>query len=150
MPRTCTICSHSDRSAIEERMLSGESFRNIAERFATSPTALFRHKSQHLARAMVKAHEAGEVLRAESLVEHVQQLRGRTEALFREAEAILAEAKRAKDLKTALAAIRELSGITREARGNAALLGQLTGEFRQAGNQEPQAIDLAVILNLPR
>jgi len=91
----------------------------------------------------VKAHEADEILRADSLIEHVQKLRQRTEALFAEAENILNQAKRARDLKTALAAIRELANVNREARANAALLGQLTGELQR--NAAPAAMVQIVI-----
>jgi ABC-type hemin transport system ATPase subunit len=43
----------------------------------------------------------------------------------------LKQAKDSKDLKGALAAIREAAIVGRECRGNAALLGELTGEIRQ-------------------
>jgi hypothetical protein len=32
MARTCTICTHRDRATIDEAILAGTSFRNIAER----------------------------------------------------------------------------------------------------------------------
>jgi hypothetical protein len=145
MPRTCTICNHGNRENIEEALLSGESFRNIAQRFGTSATALFRHKTEHLPTALAKAHEAGEVLRADKLVGQVQKLCERTEALFIEAESVLNQAKRSKDLKTALAAIRELANLNREARGNATLLGQLTGELRR----DKSAGDIGVQIVMP-
>ncbi len=147
MPRTCTVCNHNNRQAIEETLLSGEPFRNVAKQFGTSSTALFRHKTEHLLEAIQKSHEASEVLRADALVDHVKQLRDRTEMLFAEAEGILRQAKRAKDLRTALAAIREAANVTREARGNATLLGQLTGELQQSVHGAAQVM---VVLPLSR
>jgi hypothetical protein len=44
MPRSCTICAHPQRTAIETALARGEAFRNIASCFGTSPAALFRHK----------------------------------------------------------------------------------------------------------
>src|SRR5690242_17043730 len=50
MSRTCSICSHQNRPEIEGALLAGESFRGVSKRFGTSPTALFRHKTDHLQR----------------------------------------------------------------------------------------------------
>jgi hypothetical protein len=44
MPRSCTICTHPQRTAIETALVAGDAFRIIAKRFGTSPAALFRHK----------------------------------------------------------------------------------------------------------
>jgi hypothetical protein len=67
--------------------------------------------------------------------------RERTELLHSEAESILNEAKRAKDLRTALAAIREAANVTREPRGTLQILGQLTGELSSAhGTDQVMAV----------
>lgn len=135
VPRTCSVCNHRSRQAIEEGLLAGEAFRNIAKRFGMSPTALFRHKSEHLLQSLQASQAAGEVLRADALVDHVRQLRARTEALYADAESILTQARRAKDLKTCLDAIRSAAGLIRETRGNAELLGRLTGELQNVAVQ---------------
>ncbi len=44
MPRACTICQHPERAAIDEALRT-ESFRRVAVRFGTSPSAAFRHKT---------------------------------------------------------------------------------------------------------
>jgi hypothetical protein len=51
MPRSCTICTHPQRTAIETALMAGDAFRIIANRFGTSPAALFRHKG-HLAKRL--------------------------------------------------------------------------------------------------
>src|SRR5438270_4734985 len=137
MPRKCSICSHEQRQAIDEALLAGESFRNLGERFEMSTTSLFRHKTEHLAATLKAAHEENERLHAESLIEYVHKLRERTESLYHEATQLLHEAKQGKDLKGALSAIREAANVTREARGNANLLGQLTGELPQSAAPAP-------------
>ena len=47
MPRTCTICRHADRRAIDEALGTPEPYRAIARRFSTSPSAIFRHWKKH-------------------------------------------------------------------------------------------------------
>jgi hypothetical protein len=70
------------------------------------PASLQRHKAEHLARHLVKAHEAREVARAESLLDDVLYAESRAERLLEVAEDILGEAREAKDLRTAIGAIR--------------------------------------------
>lgn len=127
MPRTCTICNHDERQAIESSLLEGHPYRSIARRFSISAPALYRHKLEHIAESLQRAREAGHVIRGEALMDHVEGLRARTEDLYAETTAILSEAKKSKDLKTALGAIREAANLTREARGSIQLLAQLCG-----------------------
>lgn len=137
MPRKCSICSHEQRQAIDEAILAGESFRNIAKRFRTNVSTVFHHKRDHVGESIRTLQETDEVLRGESLIEYVHKLRERTESLYQEATQLLHEAKAAKDLKGALSAIREAANVTREARGTANLLGQLTGELQQNATPTP-------------
>jgi hypothetical protein len=116
MPRVCTLCRHADRDGIDSALLRGEAYRNIAERYGTSPASLLRHKA-HLSERMVKAEEAREVTRADSLLDQVK-------ALHSKALSILAKAEEGGDLRTALAAIRET-------RGNLELLARLLGELQE-------------------
>jgi hypothetical protein len=47
MPRTCTICTHPDRKAIDEALFRNKTpFRNVSKQFGVTASALFRHK-QH-------------------------------------------------------------------------------------------------------
>lgn len=45
MPRTCSICSHVNRNEIETMLSSGKPFRNVAEQYQVSASAIFRHKN---------------------------------------------------------------------------------------------------------
>ena len=148
MPRTCTICNHRDREAIERSLLAGESFRNIATRTGTSPSALVRHRADHLTASLVKAHEAKDVARAGSLLEDVRSGEGRAERLYSAAEGILVRSLEAKDLRTALMAIREARGVMGEARQYMELRGELSGELApETGNPYGQTL---YVLSLPR
>jgi hypothetical protein len=83
MPRTCTICNHPQRDAIDLTLLAGEPFRNIAQRFGTSATALHRHKD-HLPGQLAKAHEAAEVVKADTLLDRLKELNLETREILKE------------------------------------------------------------------
>ncbi len=116
MPRTCTVCMHKDREAIDTALVEGEAVRPVASRYVPlSKTALQRHKDEHLPKALMQAQAAQEVAHADSLLDQVQSIQGRTLA-------ILTAAETSKDGRLALGAIRE-------ARSNLELLAKLTGEL---------------------
>ena len=122
MPRTCTVCVHSERSEIDHALLAGKPFRNIAKRYGTSPTALFRHKQQDIPVALVKAKEAAAEVQADSLFDRLKGLAG-------EARAILEEARASKNHAIALHAIgRAAKLLELEAR----LLGELDDSVKVA------------------
>jgi hypothetical protein len=87
MPRTCTVCAHPGREAIDRALLSGGSNRCIAAHHAVSEQAVRRHKADHLPAALAKAHEAEEVSRADDLLSQVRDLQGRALAILEKAEA---------------------------------------------------------------
>jgi hemoglobin-like flavoprotein len=115
VPRTCTVCSHPKRSAIEKALVAGEPFRDIARRVAVSKDALARHRAEHLPPRLAKATEAKEVTSANNLLEQIR-------TLLTKALGYQDQAEKAKDLRTALLA-------NREARANLELLAELTGKL---------------------
>jgi hypothetical protein len=118
MPRTCTICSHAERAAIEAAIVAGTSNRVISRQFHVSHDAVRRHKADHLPARLAEAHEAREVSQADELLKQVR-------ALQASALRILIRAEREDDRRSALAAIRE-------ARSNLELLAKLLGELSAA------------------
>ncbi len=118
MPRVCSICSHVDRASIDDALLAGAAYRHIAARFNVSTGALQRHR-EHIPFHLLKAQDAAEVARADTLLEQVKSLQARALTILDKAEA-------SGDLRTALSAIRE-------ARGNLELLAKLLGELQQEG-----------------
>ena len=127
MPRTCTICGHKKRSAIEKAILAGEALRTVADRWSVSKTSLIRHKGDHLAAALVKANGAAEAA-------HGDDLLAKLESIESEARGILKDAKKAKDLRAAVMAIRELTRLVD-------LLARLRGELQNA----PTTINIQVL-----
>ena len=71
MPRTCLVCSSPRRPEIDAALLSGTSYRSIAQHFHAPPASVFRHKQDHLPALLVKAKDAVEILNADRLVEHL-------------------------------------------------------------------------------
>jgi transposase-like protein len=115
VPRTCTICTHPGREAIDAALVAGEAYRNIAERFGTSTTALVRHKADHLPASLPQAKHAEETTQADSLL-------GQLLSLNRETLAILKAARDGEDNELALKAIARAE---KQIELQAKLLGEL-------------------------
>ncbi len=121
MPRTCTVCTHSERADIDQALLGGQPLRDIAGRFGTSRSALLRHKKADIPATLAKAKQEEEV-RAETLYD-------RLKAINRETAEILAEARESGSLGIALAAINR---VERQLELEARLLGQLDNATKVA------------------
>jgi hypothetical protein len=115
MSRTCTICTHDERHAINVALVQRDPYRHIARQWDVSTGALQRHAKEHLPELLVKAKNAVEVAEADDLL-------GRVEALQRRTLAILESAEETGELRTALSAIKE-------ARGNLELVGRISKEL---------------------
>jgi hypothetical protein len=115
VPRSCTVCEHAEREAIDRAIVGDASNRSVASLYDVSEAAVRRHKANHLPAKLVMAEKASEVAEAHNLLDQVQDLQQSTLE-------ILAEAEQTKQYRTALSAIRE-------ARGNLELLAKLLGEL---------------------
>ena len=98
-------------------LLEGVSLRNIAKQYFVSVASLHRHKKDHLPAKLVKAQEAREIAKADSLLDQVTELRDK-------ALSILDKAEQAGDLRTALQGVREAKGCLE-------LLARLQGELQE-------------------
>jgi hypothetical protein len=47
MPRSCSVCHHPERAAIDEALRNAESYRSIAQRFGMTKDSLLRHRRAH-------------------------------------------------------------------------------------------------------
>lgn len=115
MPRSCTVCSHPNREALDRALVEGTAFPALVAEYRVSKDALSRHKANHLPAKLVMAEKATEVAEADELLDQVQDLQARTLSILEEAETT-------KQHRTALSAIRE-------ARSNLELLAKLLGEL---------------------
>ena len=118
MPRTCTICRHDEREAIDAALVARKPFRDIAGQHGVSKSALVRHSDDHIPAELMKAQAATEAAQADALLAQVVGLRDK-------ALGILGKAEGSNDLRVAIAAIHE-------ARGCVELLGKLAGQLRDA------------------
>ncbi len=122
MARTCTVCTHAKRDEIDAALVAQEPIRDIAGRTGTTKSALDRHR-QHVAAGLVKAKEAKETARADSLLDAVR-------GLAEDAHRIRRKAEEAEDLRTALDAIGKLTKIVE-------LLVKLRSDVREAEGKAP-------------
>lgn len=117
--RACSVCSRPDRPEIDAAIVTAESKRGIARRFAVSPDAVERHARAHVGRSLVRAaarkgerlddellgkartREADSERFEESLLSKVARLEADARRLGEKAES-------EGDLRCALAAVREL------------------------------------------
>ena len=117
MPRNCSVCTHTEKEAINQALVASIAYRTIADRYGLSHQALMRHKTDHLPSVMVKSEAAREVAHADDLVWQIKQLRNK-------AIGVLGKAETAGDLKTALMGVRE-------ARACIELLAEMEGEINR-------------------
>ena len=87
MTRTCTVCSHQERHAIEKLIVGGTANRRIATQFQLSEGAVRRHAAEHLPVSLVKAQEADEVRQALDVLQQLRFINGAALLVLRDAKA---------------------------------------------------------------
>ncbi len=115
MPRTCTVCAHPQRHAIEKALVGGTPNRRIATQHGLSEAAVRRHADAHLPVALVQAQEAQEVAQALDVLQQLRTINGA-------ALTVLRDARTASDGELALKAIDR---ILKQIELQAKLLGEL-------------------------
>jgi len=100
MPRTCLACAHAERTAIDNALVTGQSFRDIAGRFSLSRSGLHRHKD-HVAQAIVKAGERREERLGDNLLDEMRRVQ-------RKAWELLDKTESEGDHRGSIVALREV------------------------------------------
>lgn len=116
--KSCGICSHPERAAIDAAMVDGASLRAISGQYGTSKSALDRHR-KCIPAALAKAKQAVEVADATSLLSRIERLVSRCEIICEKA---MAEGSWTPAI-----------GATRELRSCLELIGKLSGEIKRPG-----------------
>jgi hypothetical protein len=119
--RPCTICRHPERDEIDQRLIASTALKPISERFGVSVQALIRHRNLHLPQAV---RDAAEGTRAAAERERGGDLLAAARALHGKALDLMRQAERARDLRTALAGIREAARCVE-------LQGRLMGQIKE-------------------
>jgi hypothetical protein len=116
VPRRCTVCCHVERDAIGSALVEGSSIRDIAGRFESlSRASISRHKAEHLPKKLVQAKAAADDIHADGLFDKLRELELKAQRIADKAES-------EGELRTALAAVRELCRIVEL---QARMLGQV-------------------------
>lgn len=118
MPRQCSVCTSTDRPAIDGELVRATPLRTIASRYGVTRQALHRHRQTHLPASLVRDRQATELANAEQLLEQITDLQ-------RHALSALARAEAMGDQRGALAAIRE-------ARACLEILAKISGQLLEA------------------
>lgn len=82
MAGTCSICTDTQRAAINRALVAGESLRNIAKQFSVSYSALNRHKKNHLPSTLVEAKAAQDTADAIDVMAELERCFQRVNLLF--------------------------------------------------------------------
>ncbi len=115
MSRTCTVCAHRERHAIDAAIVAGTPNRRIATQHGLSEAAVRRHAAEHLPASLVAAAGAEETRQALDVLQQLKTINGAALTVLRDARA-------AQDGDLALKAIDR---IQRQIELQAKLLGEL-------------------------
>jgi hypothetical protein len=137
MPRECTVCSHPDAVLINEALVVQKaSNRVVARQYDLHHDAIRRHR-MHIPEMLAKASRAEEVAQADTLLDRIEGLQRRTEA-------ILSRVEGTDNYSAQLGAIREM-------RANLTIIGEITKELNRTPtlnlvlNPEYVAIRTAIV-----
>lgn len=136
MARSCSVCQHEDNVLINEALVvQGLSNRAMARQFGLSKDAVRRHR-QHIPEMLAQASRAEEVANADSLLERLEDLQSRTEA-------ILSRVEGTDNYSAMLGAIREM-------RSNLEVIGEVTKELNRTPTLNltlsPEWLELRVLI----
>ena len=139
MPKPCSLCASPRRDEIDAALVEGrDSFRNIAERFGTSPQTVLRHKA-HVPERLALARRDADVRSAETLAEKLSRLED-------DLRRLLAKAEGEGDLRAAIAAVKtalDLAGLAHkvsEQRVDSLEAFLKTREWEEIGNALEEAL----------
>ena len=135
MARKCVICGDPRVADIDAALLENVGYRELAGRFGTSKSALFRHRASHLGATLLKAKAAADMVAGDTLMEQVEELKTMARRLGKKAEDT-------GDLRGALAAVRELVRIVD-------LVAKLTGQIGGDQGGPGGANRTAITINFP-
>lgn len=82
MPRTCTICTHPERAAIDQALAHNEPYRQIAKHYGRSDSAVFRHQRDHLPPLLLAAIQVEEEAQALQVTTELHKGYARLQLLF--------------------------------------------------------------------
>ncbi len=136
MPNVCKVCTHEQRPAIDQALVTDASNRRIATQYGMSEAAVRRHKAEHLPAAMVKAQEQTDVRQAIDVVAQLKAINGATLAILKEARAD----------KNGELALKAVDRIQRQLELQAKLLGELQQEGTINVTLSPEWLSIRAVI----
>ncbi len=136
MPRSCTVCEHPERGALDKALAAGASNRSVASLYDVSEAAVRRHKGNHLPARVAKAQEEEDVREA---LDVVKQLKVINAASLN----ILEEAREQGKPSTALQAVDR---IHKQIELQAKLLGELDDRPQVNVLVSPEWLELRTVV----
>ena len=82
MARTCTVCRHAERPAIDRALVARRPFREVAGQFGVGHMAAVRHYDEHLPAALAEAQRAEDVAAAIDVLAEAKRCFERVNLLF--------------------------------------------------------------------
>ena len=108
MPRSCSVCVHPERQAIDTALAAGEPLRGIARTYfgtAKREDAVGRHKAEHLPQTVAKAEAARQVEQARGVVAEGLDVVGQLREINGVTLHVLKEARDSRDHEITLKAV---------------------------------------------
>lgn len=103
MPAMCRVCTHAERDAIDEALVSRVPYRNITQLYGVSKYSLSRHLTGHILPYVARVRERQDHDRAGTMVARINELTSETRDILR-----AARTGEDRDLDIALKAITRL------------------------------------------
>ena len=83
---SCKVCNHPDVDAINVKLISGLSGRDIGEMYGLHYKGILNHKKKHLPQQLIKAKSLQEESAADDLLARVEDLYGKAMLLIEKAD----------------------------------------------------------------
>lgn len=129
MSLRCTVCPHPARKEIDEAILLGEPYRAVAARFGLGRSSLARHLEAHVGPQIERAARAKDQIGALDLWKRLAGIETTARRHVETLERLGQEAERAKDLRSAIAAVHAASAPLRELARTVEILARLRGDL---------------------
>jgi hypothetical protein len=85
MPRSCTVCTHPERLAIDQALVDGRSSYDLAAVYALSHDAITRHNASHVPEHLKKARQDADKEQALDIVKQLKAINMATLAVLHDA-----------------------------------------------------------------
>ena len=119
--RSCSVCPHPKRAAIDRELVAGTAVRAVAREYGLGRDSLMRHKQNHITPALERVVQRREARQDASLMDKLADLISRTEQMLEQPERT--------------GNVAQFATLLRELRALHELVGRASGELKPDGPQ---------------